>query len=199
MVNDTGLRERKKAATKLALGRAAVRLAAERGLAGATADAIAAEVGVSARTFHNYFTSKEDAILHCAESDIQDWVRTLRERPADEPIWDSLEYVAVGFLADPSCDPAEMSVVGRLIEESPALMARTHRLQESVGRDLGVAIAERTGTDIDRDLYPNLLQMVVGCAVKTALELADQDGRTPAELITEAFAQVRAGLPQPPH
>lgn len=197
MTNHCGLRERKKAATKLALGQAAVRLAGERGLAGATAEAIAAEVGVSTRTFHNYFAAKEEAILYCAESDIQDWVRTLRERPAGEPIWESLEYVAIGFLSDPGRDPAEMAVVGRLMEESPALMARSHRLGESVGRELGLVIAERTGTDVDRDLYPNLLQMAVGCAVKTALELALHGDRTPVELVTEAFAQIRAGLPQP--
>ncbi|CAM2981667.1 TetR family transcriptional regulator [Skermania piniformis] len=193
-----GLRERKKAATKQALSRAAIRLAAERGLAGATAEAIAAQVGVSTRTFHNYFPAKEDAILYCAEDDVAEWVRILLDRPAAEPIWEALEFVTVGFVGDPERELDEVSLVWQLIEESPVLAARSHSLHARIGRRLGVAIAERTGTDIERDLYPNLMQTVVVCAVKTALEFALSSGREPADLIHEVFAQLRNGLPQPP-
>ncbi|MBJ8346162.1 TetR family transcriptional regulator [Antrihabitans sp. YC2-6] len=200
MTSSTGLRERKKAATKEALSKAAIKLASANGLAAATADAIAAEVGVSTRTFHNYFPSKEDAILYGAESSVDVWVAALRARPADEPIWESLQNLAVAYVSDPANDPHEMSAVSRLIEESPALMAKTHRMHENIGRHLGVAIAERTGTDVDSDLYPNLLQMVVGCAIKTSLELwlsGNAAGRAPHELVSEAFDLLRRGLPQP--
>ena len=57
-----GLRERKRAATQLAIEEAAVDIAFEQGYEAATAEAIAAKAGVSLRTFFNYFTSKDTAI-----------------------------------------------------------------------------------------------------------------------------------------
>src|SRR5262245_3983248 len=57
-----GLRERKKVATRRALGIAAMRLAVERGLDNVLVEDIADAAGVSARTFNNYFASKNEAI-----------------------------------------------------------------------------------------------------------------------------------------
>ena len=57
------LRERHRAATWAALREAAANLALEHGLTGATIDAISARAGVSPRTFFNYFSSKEEAVL----------------------------------------------------------------------------------------------------------------------------------------
>lgn len=59
----SGLRERKKAATRLAIERAAVEIAWEQGYEAATAEAIAAKADVSLRTFFNYFPSKDIAIV----------------------------------------------------------------------------------------------------------------------------------------
>src|SRR5882757_8462345 len=62
-VHVQGLRERKKQATRRALRDTAMRLAEEHGLDGLTVEAVCAEVGVSTRTFFNYFPSKEDALV----------------------------------------------------------------------------------------------------------------------------------------
>ncbi|MGM9471182.1 TetR/AcrR family transcriptional regulator [Pseudarthrobacter sp. YS3] len=62
-----GLRERRKAETWSALHEAAASLAQQRGLDQATVEAIADSAGVSARTFFNYFPSKEDAVLGLRE------------------------------------------------------------------------------------------------------------------------------------
>ncbi len=59
----SGLRERKKAARRLALVDATHRLVAEHGLDAVTVEMICAEVGVSPRTFFNYFDTKDDAVL----------------------------------------------------------------------------------------------------------------------------------------
>lgn len=58
-----GLRERKKRARREALIDATHRLVAEHGLDAVTVEAICEEAGVSARTFFNYFETKDDAVL----------------------------------------------------------------------------------------------------------------------------------------
>ncbi|MEU1301529.1 TetR/AcrR family transcriptional regulator [Streptomyces shenzhenensis] len=57
------LRERQRRETLKLLHDAAIDLVREGGPAAATIDAITARVGVSRRTFFNYYTSKEDAVL----------------------------------------------------------------------------------------------------------------------------------------
>lgn len=195
-----GLRDQKKAATRDALALAAVRLGKEHGWDAVTADAIAQEAGVSTRTFHNYFSNKEEAVLHHIESSALEWFEKLRARPASEAIWDSLRHIAVDLVADPGRDLAETFAAAKLIEANPALMTRKLDMHASLTRSLGEAIADRTGTDLDTDLYPNLLQMAVGCAVNAALNLWTNDPApvsTPAELVETAFDLLQAGLPEP--
>lgn len=60
---DGGLRERKRQQTRKAVTAAARALTAAKGLSGFTVEEVCEEVGISRRTFFNYFPSKEDAIL----------------------------------------------------------------------------------------------------------------------------------------
>ncbi len=196
-----GLRDQKKAATRVALSDAAMRLAVASGLDVVTAEAIASEAGVSTRTFHNYFASKEDAVLYRIEADVTEWVARLDKRPIDEPIWDSLEVVVQSILDDPVRDLEVIAAEMALIESSPALIARKLQLEGRVSRVLGEAIAARTGTDVDTDLFPNLLQMTAGAACKAAIELwmhGDTGHETPLPIVHEAFQMLRSGIPQPP-
>ncbi len=199
-VPHSGLRDQKKAATRDALGRAAVTLAKARGLDSVTADAIAAEAGVSTRTFHNYFANKEEAVLHQIEASALEWFDMLRDRPRDEPIWDSLRHVALTLVTDPERDLAETFAVAQLVEANPGVMARKLEVHHSLTRVLGEAIAERTGTDLEKDLYPNLLQVAAGSAMTAALTVWNNDPAgqsSPRQLVDDAFDQLQAGLPDP--
>ncbi|MFC7877902.1 TetR/AcrR family transcriptional regulator [Isoptericola sp. NPDC057391] len=62
MPEPRSLTERRKAATQLEIAQVAARLFADRGAAAVTAEAIAAEAGVSLRTFYRYSRTKEDAV-----------------------------------------------------------------------------------------------------------------------------------------
>ena len=99
MHETTGLRERKKAETRAAISKA-VMAPGRRAWAGrGDRRDIAAAANVSVRTFHNYFGSKEEALVAGWRSEFQRHVDALRDRPADEPILVSLEHVFAGIAA----------------------------------------------------------------------------------------------------
>ena len=90
-----GLRERKKQATRLALGTAALRLTSRRGLDKVRVEEIAAAADVSLRTFNNYFSSKEEAIVSLPVDRASRIGTALDARPPAEPLAEALSRVFV--------------------------------------------------------------------------------------------------------
>jgi AcrR family transcriptional regulator len=90
-----GLRERKKLATREALTVAAIRLALAEGPENVRVTDIAAEVGVSPRTYNNYFSSVPEAICAIAAERALRLGDALRERPADEPLADAIAHAMI--------------------------------------------------------------------------------------------------------
>lgn len=194
---ETSLRERKKLATRKAMSRVAWSLMIEQGLDAVTPEAIAEAVDVSPRTFRNYFASREEAILDGLVHRGTSIVGELRACPAEEPVWESLTRVLPRVLAGVVGERANIMVLLRVIRDNPAMKAQHLVTYESTNRLLAAVIAERTGTDIERDLFPRLLAASVAGALRTSVELW-AEGATDAalpDLILESLALVRAGLP----
>ncbi|MFI0449932.1 TetR family transcriptional regulator [Actinomadura sp. 6N118] len=198
MTVEMGLRERKKAATREALRLAAMRLAVEHGVDGVTVEAIAAVAGVSPRTFHNYFPGKEEAIVATVTDGARAVIDALRAHPADEPVWDSLRSVIVGIMLPPETRDETIALL-RVIKANPALMGQQLCHLGEMQREIAEIVAARTGTDAGRDLYPHLLAGAAGTAMRAAIDLWAEGttGTALPDLIDEAFAQMRAGLPPP--
>ncbi|GGJ77980.1 TetR family transcriptional regulator [Pilimelia anulata] len=195
-----GLRERKKAATRRALSEAALRLALADGIERVTADAIAAEADVSPRTFHNYFSSKEEAVAAAVDEQTRALADDLRDRPEGEPLWDALTEVALRRFADSEQRLADTVAAKRLMHSTPALRAHHYRVSEATERILAEVVAARTGTDVDTDLYPRLLIATVSSAAQTAMQLwasGSSGAASATDLLIEALGLVRAGLPEP--
>lgn len=94
----SGLREIKKAATRTALSRAAAEIALAEGPEGLTIAAIAARAGVSSRTFHNYFNSREEALLQFLSDRIEDLGEQLNDVPEELDLLDAVEHLVVHHL-----------------------------------------------------------------------------------------------------
>jgi len=193
-----GLRERKKLATKQALAMAAMRLAFERGLANVRVEDITDAVNVSRRTFTNYFSCKEEAIASLNADRAARAAEALRDRPAGEPLADSLaEVFAAQYLLATGMDRERLGPL-RLVLSSPTLQGEYLKtLVESEG-PLAKAIAERTGADPQRDLYPHVLAAAVTAAVRAATGHWVENNATGSlpDLIRQAVRQV-AGTPKP--
>ncbi|MEV4576807.1 TetR family transcriptional regulator [Nonomuraea jabiensis] len=198
----SGLRERKKQATREALMTAALRLAHERGLERVRVEDIAAEVGVSPRTFNNYFSSKYEAIAARHIDRVTRSVAALRARPPEEPLWEALTEAMVEPWAlartDVAPDPETLASI-RMLADEPALRAESLQVVFAGNNELAAAVAERTGTDAARDLYPHLVAVAVGSAVQAAVaHWLRSDPPVPlVPLLREALRALAAGLPDP--
>jgi len=163
-----GIRERKKLATREALSAAALRLALEHGPQNVRVDDIAEAAGVSPRTYNNYFSSREQAIMVGLAAERGAHVAAaLRQRPVDEP----LEHAVVGALVEQYSDEGEPDRDAlALITSAPALQAEFLDTIAAIERPLAEAIAARTGADGQADLGPEVLAAAVSCAARVAAE-----------------------------
>ena len=160
------LRERKKRATRRSLRRVALDLVAERGFAHVTVEDIAEAADVSPRTFFNYFPSKEAAVVGADP----DRVAALRERivreAPGEPVLTALRGVMTSEAEAWADELTELGGGGgptdwlrrmKGARADPHLRAAHAAQMAMVERAIAEGLAERLGTDPDRDPYPGLL------------------------------------------
>ena len=136
-----GLRERKKQRRREALHQTALRLVEERGLDGTTVEQICEQVGVSPRTFFNYFPSKTAAALNLPE--------TVISAEAAERF-----LAAQGELMPAICELVDSSVqaglehrrLKRLVAEQPELMSAFSQWMATLREDFGQLVEQRAGS-----------------------------------------------------
>jgi AcrR family transcriptional regulator len=201
-----GLRERKKQETRAALSWAAIRLVVERGADNVLVEDIAAAAGVSPRTFNNYFSSKGEAIASRHFDRCLRMAEDLRARPAGEPLWEAITRVSLTqlepgpeLIAHPVPDRDQWVAGLRVMMAAPSLQAEMIRAGTGAEEGIAAAVAARTGTDVDRDLYPRLVAAAVMGATNVAMQhwLRTDARADMGALLTEALRQIAAGLPPP--
>lgn len=162
-----GLRERKKQATREALRTAALRLALERGPENVRVDDIADAAGVSPRTYNNYFSSREQAIVAAVNAERENRiVAAILARPAAVvALSDAVIDAVVDQYATPDSHAQDVLL---MITTSPALRtsyADSVAMSENILAD---ALIDRTG-DMD-PLTARVLAASVGAAARVALQ-----------------------------
>lgn len=161
------LRARHKQATREAISVAARRLALEQGPNGLVlvrVRDIAEAAGVSPRTYNNYFSSREEAICAFEADRARRLGQALRSRPAGEPLGEAVTAAVVEHFATPEPDRAALG----MILSTPELEGEALKAFTTAEGPLAAAIAERTGTDPEHDLYPRVMAAAIAGAVRVA-------------------------------
>jgi len=162
----TGLREQKKQATREALREAALRLALERGPDHVRVDDIAEAAGVAPRTYNNYFSSREQAIVAAVTAERESRVAAaVAARPTGVRLADAVVEAIVQQYTDPGEHGHDALL---LITTSPTLRDVFVNTATAIEHPLADAIAERIG-----DTGPHTARVLaasVAAAVHVALE-----------------------------
>ncbi len=193
---ETSRRERKKQATRQALHEAAFLLVEEHGLAAVTAEAIADRADVATRTFFNYFSSKEEAVLDREPGRPEALRQALLERPAGEDALTALRLVMEELVAQEILDGEHLLRRMCLIRSEPLLRGAMAAMHDQIEEALVAAVARRTGQDPVVDLYPALVVSAGLAAFKVALlRWSDQGGQVAfGRVLTAAFDLLAVGL-----
>ncbi|WP_447009042.1 TetR/AcrR family transcriptional regulator [Saccharothrix sp. DSM 118769] len=190
----TGLRERKKQATRTALADAALRLCVAHGLDAVTVERVAHEAGVSLRTFFNYFSSKEEAVVAGDVATAAAFVRAFADRPADEDVLVALRAALVDVVPE-RIDPDRVAQL-RVLRRTPALLPHQIAAFAAEERELAAVVAARVGVDPETDLYPVMFAAAVMATLRVTvgwwLDAADRPEL--ADLIGIMIDRLAAGF-----
>jgi AcrR family transcriptional regulator len=191
-----GLREQNAARTRDQILDAAIPLFATRGYDTTRMEDVAEAADVSASTLYRYYPTKELLVLEPIAFHGQ-MAKALGERPADEPLGESLGHALLAMLTTPRGDDDRLKLIGEIVAAAPDLQNRVRDVYLIEEAELERAIAERLGRP-EVDLHCRLSARIM----TTVLEIATRpDGdvhRTMAEAIDFARTTLRAMGEDPP-
>jgi mycofactocin system transcriptional regulator len=131
----------------------ALRLFAERGFDNTTIEQIAAEAGVSERTFFRYFTTKASVLWTEFETEVETIRSSLAAVPDDMPLMDAVRGVVVAANHYHADDVPEMQMRMQLIATVPALSFSAAEHYEAWERAISEFAGRRLGQPAD-SLFP---------------------------------------------
>nr|WP_228532735.1 TetR family transcriptional regulator [Micromonospora sp. ANENR4] len=175
-----------------------MRLVAERGLDQVTVEEISEAADVSARTFFNYFPSKDEALLGDQPTDREVLAARIVAAPPELSAFDALRQAFDDVVEAIEADRDVWLLRLRVIAANPSLLPRLISGNAETEQVIVAAVATRLGLGPCHG-HPTLVTTVAGAVFRTALmQWVERPGTaTLRELTAEAFAAVAAGLPDP--
>lgn len=189
-----GLRERKRRETRQRIAETALRLFLAKGYEGTTLDAIAAEAGISRRTFFSYFKSKDDIILFGLDADSAMMIADLLKTSPDVPPLDAVRDVMVKRIARHTTE--QMKAIDDLMLSSESLLARKQTFYAKQEQALFNAMCE-VWRQPERRRALRMVAMVSIGAMRVALQAwREQTGqrKSAAKFLRDAFDSLKSGL-----
>lgn len=148
-MHTTGLRDRKKLATRQKLGEVAFRLFAERGFDAVSVREIAEAADVSVTTLFNYFPSKESLVFDEDQEIEAELVQAVRARPPGVSIPGALRRYMQDKMAEIGPEQESMAAMHHLMEETPSVAAYARQMWVRFEDSLAAAIAAEIGAPPD--------------------------------------------------
>ncbi|SDI33369.1 TetR/AcrR family transcriptional regulator [Nonomuraea jiangxiensis] len=213
-----GRRERKKQATRAALREAALRLCVRHGVENVTVEQIAEEADIALRTFFNYFSSKEEAVMASVSSAAEELIAQFRARPRSESVLRAFREAVLVAMDDGDAVSRDHIEVLRLIRKAPSLVPQQLVVLAAQEQALAEAIAERVGLPAPHpgepqaaeptgdSVYPVVCAAAVLSALRVVLDrwlqqaAASDRPPSPALLARQfdvAIAELATGLDRP--
>ena len=188
------MRERKKARTRAAIQRHALRLFRERGYEATTVSQIAAAAEVSDRTFFRYFPTKEDVVLY---DDLDPRVfEAFEAQPAELSPVQALRAAIREVLGQVSAqDQANLRERVALLLSVPPLRAMLLDGLQGPVKLLAEAIAARTGHGSGDPAVRSLAGAMMGVGLSAMFAAAEDPAADMVSLVDEGLGQLEAGFP----
>jgi AcrR family transcriptional regulator len=158
--------ERKRRAIRGELSEVALRLLTDRQFDSLTIDEIAAEAGVSRRTFFRYFTSKEDVVFAFLDQWAVRLAADIIARPAAE---DPVAAVQNSFRQLTAAYDDRALALVRLVRDTPSLQQQERINREHLRISVVNALATRLGLDAERDMRPQILATIAFAPLDAAM------------------------------
>jgi mycofactocin system transcriptional regulator len=157
----------------------ALRLFTEQGFEETPVDQIAAEAGVSARTFFRYFDTKADVLWHAFDTEVANLRAALADVPNDVLLLDAIRQAVVAVNKYTAADVPELRDRINLIGTVPALQASAAPHYDAWEQAVIDYAAARLGQDSD-----SLLPLAIGRATLAVCRAAYEHwvGRADANL-----------------
>lgn len=191
-----GLRDITREAVRSRIATVAVDRFERDGFDAVTVEQIAADVGMSARTFHRYFPAKEDAVIGNPARYRFVLAEAFRDRPDEEPVWESLREAFVSMVGHADEDPEHGRRSVRVMTSTPSLRARHLEKHQSFADTLTPLVVERSqatrGTDAERSATV-LVQAALACfeAAIGRWSVTDDDASI---LLRQAFDTLKSSI-----
>ncbi|MGW6356401.1 TetR/AcrR family transcriptional regulator [Streptomyces sp. NPDC055092] len=192
------LSERRKAAARLEIAKAAVELFTTQGVEATSAGEIAEAVGISTRTLWRYFPSKEECVAPLLAYGAQRVSRRLGDWSADRPMIEALDDDL--WLKD--TDSGTLRVVldlMRLTRTEPGLQSVWMRTSFDALPVVADALAARAGkpeADMESRVQAGMLVSAMHLALREyAWREPGEKGPEPDEMLREAARIAIRGLP----
>jgi AcrR family transcriptional regulator len=200
----SGKREAQREQTKDRLQTAALERFRRDGFAATSVADIAADAGVTERTFFRYFASKEAVLFQDYESRLEWFRAALAVRPADEPVLDSV-MVAVGSFPDDREILHQVAALRHGMLAPEAIDSHLRLVQGAFARELEGLIADRlTAAGNEPADRIELVAAVLGNAIAGALlgsldVWARRGGGAPEDLepLTQEALEILRSFPLP--
>lgn len=189
-----GLRELKKQRTRAAIADAAMQLFLARGFEAVTVAEVARAAEVSEATVFNHFRTKEDLVFDRLEQFWTRLVAAVEQRAEGQGVVDAVEaFLLEQNRASLSPERAEfLAAVGRMIADSPALLARERASYDDAAAALATVIERTTELGADAAAAAHMILGVHRSLVAYTRELT-RAGTAGRDLARRVDAATRSG------